>query len=250
VLKRYRGQCDYLGVDEIVAVGTSALRDAENRAEVCARFRDELGFDIRVISGAEEAAYSFLAVQRGLHLTVEQILVIDIGGGSTEFVCGTPSGISSAVSVDLGSVRLTERFLPSDPVRPDEAERMNAVIDQELGRLPEHQINPDPTLALVGIAGTFTTLVAMEKNLARYSHGRLHGSTLTLDAVKRQSKRLERQSVAERRQIAGLEPQRADVIFAGACLIERIMNLYHADRIIVSDQGVRYGLLHEAARPL
>ena len=249
VLKRYRGQCDYLGVAEIVAVGTSALRDAENRAEVCARFRDELGFDIRIISGAEEAAYSFLAVQRGLHLSAEQILVIDIGGGSTEFIRGTPSGMSSAASIDLGSVRLTERFLPSDPVRPDQVATMNAAIDQELARLPENGINLGPTPALVGIAGTFTTLVAMERNLARYSHGDLHGSTLTFDALGRQIKRLERQSVAERRRIAGLEPQRADVIFAGACLLERIMNRCHADRIIVSDQGVRYGLLHEAAGP-
>ncbi|MGH7853234.1 MAG: Ppx/GppA family phosphatase, partial [Candidatus Binatia bacterium] len=103
--------------------------------------------------------------------------------------------------------------------------------------------------ALVGIAGTFTTLVAMEKNLARYSHRDMHGSMLTLDAVKRQLERLGRRSLAERRQLTGLEPQRADVIFAGACLLERVMDRYQADRIIVSDQGVRYGLLHEAARP-
>ena len=166
VLKRYRYQCENLGVDEIVAVGTSALRDAENSGEVRARFKDELGFDIRVISGAEEAAYSFLAVQRGLALTEPQILVIDIGGGSTEFISGNQHGIFQAVSIDLGSVRLTERFLPSDPVRADEVKRMNAAIDQELPRLSEHGIDPDPTFALVGIAATFTTLVAMEKKLA------------------------------------------------------------------------------------
>ncbi|MGH7852044.1 MAG: Ppx/GppA family phosphatase, partial [Candidatus Binatia bacterium] len=186
VLKRYRGRCDHLGVDEIVAVGTSALRDAENSGEVCARFREELGFDIRVISGAEEAAYSFLAVQRGLALTERQILVIDIGGGSTEFVSGNPCANCHAASIDLGSVRLTERFLHSDPVQPDEVTRMNAAIDQELDCLPERGIIPSPPFALVGIAGTFTTLVAMEKNLARYSHRDMHGSMLTLDAVKRQ----------------------------------------------------------------
>jgi exopolyphosphatase/guanosine-5'-triphosphate,3'-diphosphate pyrophosphatase len=135
-------------------------------------------------------------------------------------------------------------------VQPDEVTRMNAAIDQELDCLPERGIIPDPTFALVGIAGTFTTLVAMEKKLARYSHRDMHGSMLTLDAVKRQLERLERRSLAERRQLAGLEPQRADVIFAGACLLERIMDRCQADRIIVSDQGVRYGLLHEAARPL
>jgi len=250
VLKRYHCRCEDLGVDEIVAVGTSALRDAANSGEVCARFKDELGFEVRVISGAEEAAYSFVAVQRGLSLAERQILVIDIGGGSTEFISGDQFGISQAVSIDLGSVRLTERFLFSDPVRADEVTRMNAAIDQELPRLSEHGIDPDPTFALVGIAGTFTTLVAMEKNLAQYRHRDVHGSTLTLEAVKRQLERLKRRSVAERRRLAGLEPQRADVIFAGACLLERIMDRYQADRIIVSDQGVRYGLLHAAARPL
>src|SRR5687767_4350484 len=250
VLKRYRCRCEDLGVDEIVAVGTSALRDAENSGEVCARFQVELGFDIRVISGAEEAAYSFVAVQRGLTLTEDQILVIDIGGGSTEFISGDRGGIFQAVSLDLGSVRLTERFLPSDPVRADEVKRMNAAIDQELSRLPELGFALDPTFALVGIAATCTTLVAMEKDLALYCHRDVHGSTLTLDAVKRQLDRLERRSVAERRQLAGLDPQRADVIFSGACLLERIMDRYQSDHIIVSDQGVRYGLLHAAARPL
>jgi len=108
----------------------------------------------------------------------------------------------------------------------------------------------DTAFKFVGIAATFTTLAAMEKNLARYSHSAVHGSTLTIGAVTRQRQRLERKSIAERRQIAGLEPQRADVIFAGACLVERIMARYHAERVIVSDHGVRYGLLHEAARAL
>ena len=250
VLERYRGQCENLGVEEIIAVGTSALRDAENSAEVCARFRDELGCDIRIISGTEEAAYSFLAVQRGLCLSGREILAIDVGGGSTEFICGNQSGFVRAVSLDLGSVRLTERFLRSDPVRADEVAQMNLAIEEDLDRLPKQGLTPDPTLALVGIAGTFTTLAAMEKSMARYSHSEVHGSTLTRNAVRRQRERLERRSVAERREMVGLEPERADIIYAGASLIERIMARYQAEHVIVSDQGVRYGLLHEAARPL
>lgn len=250
VLKRYRAHCENLGVSEIVAVGTSALRDAENSTEVCARFRAELGFDIRVISGMQEAVYSFLAVQSGLCVSGREILVIDIGGGSTELIYGNESGFSRAVSLNLGSVRLTEKFLPSDPVHPDEVARMNRVINEELDSLSNQGLSADPTLALVGIAGTFTTLAAMEKSLARYSHSEVHGSTLTIDAVIRQRERLERRSIAERRQITGLEPQRADVIFAGACLVERIMARYHAELVIVSDHGVRYGLLHEATHAL
>lgn len=249
-LRRYREQCDRLGVEEIVAVGTSALRDADNSAAVCARFREELGCDIRIISGEEEAAYSFLAVQRGLCVNGQEILVIDIGGGSTELIRGNSSGTSLAISLDLGSVRLTERFLHSDPVHPGEIARMKDAIDEDLERLAERGIKPDPAIALVGIAGTFTTLAAMEKRLAVYSHREVHGSLLTRDAVIRQVRRLEQKSIAERREMIGLEPQRADVIFAGAYLVERIMERYGGERLIVSDQGVRYGLLHEAAQEL
>jgi len=102
-----------------------------------------------------------------------------------------------------------------------------------------------PSTTLVGIAGTFTTLAAIEKNLARYSHGEVHGSVLTLNEVRRQIELFRGKSIVERKAIRGLEPKRADVILAGAYLIERIMTFLCAQRVIVSDQGVRYGLLHE-----
>src|SRR6266508_1758464 len=227
VLKRYRDHCKNLGVDEIIAVGTSALRDAKNSSDVRMRFHDKLGIDIRVISGDEEAAYSFVAAQRGLSLFGKELLVID-----------------------LGSVRLTERYLPGDPVRREEVLHMTEAIDRELSLLAERGMRASATVTLVGIAATFTTLAAIEKKLAQYSHSQVHGSILTLDEVRRQIRLLQEQTIAERKRIVGLEPKRADVIFAGACLIERIMTFWHADRVIVSDQGVRYGLLHEAARLL
>jgi exopolyphosphatase / guanosine-5'-triphosphate,3'-diphosphate pyrophosphatase len=248
VLRRYRDRCDNLGVEEIIAVGTSALRDAVNSAMVRDRIRSELSIDIRVISGAEEAAYSFLAVQRGLSLMEKEILVCDIGGGSTELIWGNDGGVQHALSIDLGSVRLTERFLHGDPVKPEEVAEMNSIIDRELTCLPKPDRSTSAVPTLVGIAATFTTLVAMEIELARYSHSEVHGSVLTLGAVRRQFHRLQSGTIAERRHIIGLEPQRADVIFAGASLVERIMAHFDAESVIVSDQGVRYGLLHENAR--
>ncbi len=250
VLQRYRDHCRNLGVVEIIAVGTSALRDAENSGEVRARYRDELGFDIRVISGKEEAAYSFLAVQRGLSLDATEFMVIDIGGGSTEFIRGNQSGVSRAVSIDVGSVRLTERFLHNDPVRSDEVTAMIAAVDHEIAQLPRLGIQADSSLTLVGIAGTFTTLAAVQKKLQHYSHSDVHGSRLTLDELRRQVSLFQQKSVAERKGMVGMDPKRADVIFAGACLIERIMKFYRAEHVIVSDQGVRYGLLHKAAQAL
>jgi len=248
-LERYRDHCRILGVEEIIAVGTSALRDARNSSEVRQRLHERLGFEIRVISGEEEAEYSFVAVQRGLSLTSE-LLVIDIGGGSTEFIRGNGAGMAEAVSVDLGSVRLTERFLHSDPVSDDEVAAMTRSIDQELATLAARIMEPAGALTLVGIAGTFTTLAAVEKKFAHYCHGDVHGSSLSLLEVRRQIRLFRETTVAERKRIVGLEPKRADVIFAGACLIERIMNLFRVDDVIVSDQGVRYGLLHERAQTL
>ena len=248
-LERYRDHCRNLGVEEIIAVGTSALRDAGNSVDVRQRLQERLGFDIRVISGAEEAAYSFAAVQRGLSLTGE-LLVIDVGGGSTEFIRGNAAGMAEAVSVDVGSVRLTERFLHSDPVRDDEVSEMMRNIDQELATLRARSKMPDEALTLVGIAGTFTTLAAVEKQLVRYNHSEVQGSSLSLTELRRQIGLFRDKTLAERKQIVGLEPKRADVIFAGACLIEQIMKFFCADNVIVSDQGVRYGLLYERADTL
>lgn len=246
-LERYRAHCQNLGVDEIIAVGTSALRDAQNSAEVRARLHQRLGFEIRVITGDQEAAYSFLAVERGLSLTGE-LLVIDIGGGSTEFIRGSSAGFSEAVSIDVGSVRLTERFLHADPVRAEEINEMNRAIDQELGLLRDRLPNSKTPLTLVGIAGTFTTLAAVAKQLECYAHAEIHGSSLSLAEVRRQIRIFGERSLDERKRIVGLEAKRADVILAGACLIERILNLFRADSVVVSDQGVRYGLLHERAQ--
>jgi exopolyphosphatase / guanosine-5'-triphosphate,3'-diphosphate pyrophosphatase len=246
VLRRYIARCQELEVEEIVARGTSALRDAQNSSEVRARFKQELGIEIRVLGGEEEAAYSYLAVKRGLNLGSQELLVIDIGGGSTEFIRSTADGVYRMKSLDLGSVRLTERFLRSDPVRDEECNEMIRVIDAAIQPLCDEWGMADG-LTLVGIAGTFTTLAAVEKQLARYSHSEVHGSSLTLGEVRRQVRLYREKTLEERKKIAGLEPKRADVILAGAYVIERIMSLFQLDRVMVSDQGVRYGLLHERA---
>ena len=250
VLERYLEHCRSLGVEEIVAVGTSALREAVNSAAVRSRLRDILGIDIRVISGDEEAAYSFLAVVRGLTLTERELLVIDIGGGSTEFIRGNASGVSESVSLNLGSVRLTERYLHCDPVRSDEVADMVGAMDRELTPLRDRLRDGAIPFTLVGIAGTFTTLAAVEKGLQSYAHARVHGSRLALTEVRRQVRLFQNRSIEARKEIVGLEPKRADVILAGACMIERIMTLFDTDSIIVSDQGVRYGLLHERVQTL
>lgn len=248
VLRRYLGACGRLGVREIIAVGTSALRDAGNSLEVRQRWRAELGLDVRVIAGEEEAAYAFAAVQNGLSLSGRELLVIDVGGGSTELICGNDRDVSRSASLDLGSVKLTERFLRSDPPQTAELAAMNAAIDAELQTLRERWPQLAAPAVWVGIAGTFTTLAAVEKKLTRYSHGVVHGSVLNHREVRRQIGLFQGATLEQRKLIVGLEPKRADVILAGACLIERTMALFGAHQVIVSDHGVRYGLLHERCR--
>jgi exopolyphosphatase / guanosine-5'-triphosphate,3'-diphosphate pyrophosphatase len=245
VLRRYLDSCETLGIEKVIAVGTSALRDARNSSEVRQRWRAELGLDVRVIAGDDEAAYSFLAVQKGLSLSGQELLVIDIGGGSTEFIRGNESGVTHALSINLGSVRLTERYLRSDPVGAEEFADMRSAIDLELEPLGQHWRDLPAPSTWVGIAGTFTTLAAVEKNLIRYSHSMVHGSNLTHHEIQRQVRLFQGKTLAERKNIPGLEPKRADVILAGACIIDRMMTMYGARRLLVSDQGVRYGLLYE-----
>jgi exopolyphosphatase / guanosine-5'-triphosphate,3'-diphosphate pyrophosphatase len=244
-LRRYVRACRKFGVSEIAAVGTSALRDASNAKSFIDRLKRELNLELRVLSGAEEAAYSYLSVPTGLRLDAKQVLVVDVGGGSTEFVWAKDGKLSGWASLDLGSVRLTERYLHSDPVRPEERAGMVRAIDGPLKKLLDGWGENISFPALVGIAGTFTTLAAVEKGLRHYSHSEVHGSRLSLAEVERQAALYQSKTVAERKRIAGLEPKRADVILAGTVLIERIMRLFHVDEAIVSDQGIRYGLLYE-----
>jgi len=245
VLRGYLERCRNLGVDEITVVGTSALREARNTRDFKARLKRELGLDLRVLSGEEEAAYSYLAVQRGLSLEGKEVLVVDVGGGSTELIWVKEGGLYRLASVDLGSVRLTERFLLSHPVREDECARLVTAIDRVLEPIVFNWGTGTYFHLMVGIAGTFTTLAAVAKGLVHYSHWEVHGSCLTRSQVQRQIDLFKSKTVAERREIPGLEPKRADVILAGALLIDRLMDLFRVDEVVVSDQGIRYGLLHE-----
>jgi exopolyphosphatase/guanosine-5'-triphosphate,3'-diphosphate pyrophosphatase len=267
VLREYLHTCRDLAVDEIVAAGTSALRDALNQKTFLARLKHELHLDLRVLSGREEAAYSYLAVQKGLHIDAGDVLVVDVGGGSTEFIWASDGKMHGLASLDLGSVRLTERYLRSDPARKEECERLIQAVDQSVNKLlggwgalrqaqdrslRKAEAEPGRTASgerrrtvMVGIAGTFTTLSAVEKGLTHYSHSEVHGSRLSRAEVERQVELYRGKTIAERKQIAGLEPKRADVILAGALVIEGIMRLLGVDEVIVSDQGIRYGLLYE-----
>jgi exopolyphosphatase/guanosine-5'-triphosphate,3'-diphosphate pyrophosphatase len=246
-IKDYAARCQELAVDEVVVVATSALRDAANRAEFTKRLEQQSGLQLRILSGEEEARYSFEAVCGGLDLQGKKVLAVDVGGGSTELIWGRDGKVDYWTSLQLGSVRLTERYLVSDPTTEQECIQVRLCIDQELGQRRDAFPFTKPQVT-VGIAGTFTTLAAITRGLTTYSHSEVHGSRLARAEVKRQIGLFKEKTISERKQITGLDPGRADVILAGALLIDRVMAFFEIKEVWVSDQGVRYGVLYEMVK--
>ena len=234
------------GITQLDAVGTSAMRDAEGGQAFVQRARELLGIAPRVIDGNEEARLTFGGALSGLK-NAGRVTVFDIGGGSTEIVVGSRTErerhISAAVSLDIGSVRLFERHVHSDP--PSNAEMLLVAGDiaQALERAPQL----DPGATLVGVAGTVTQLAALELQLAQYDAARVHGSTLTLSDVERLAHQLATSTLAERRALPGMDQSRADVLVVGSAIALAVLQWSGAAELIVSDRGVRWGLAEELA---
>lgn len=228
------------------AVGTSALRDAKGSADFLQRAHARLGFEVEVVTGEVEARLTFEGALMDLPLQ-GSAFVFDIGGGSTEFILGnaTSGEIQKAASLNLGSVRLTERAPLSDPPTKWELGVLRERIVETLRDAP---LPPPPGTAVVGVAGTVTSLAAIFAGLADYDSKLVHGYELNRNAIDGLVEKLSRMMVAERRQLPGLSPGRADVIVAGAMLCQEIIQRAEVDSIIVSDRGVRFGLLRAMTR--
>lgn len=244
-LDEYLHECRDLKVEEIVISGTSAVRDANNRDDLIAQIEKSFGVRMQLLSGREEARLTYWgALSNKPHLQGE-ILLIDIGGGSTEFITGAGAEISRAVSLDMGSVRLTERFVRSDPIRAPEFHAIEKFIDEQL-RLLRQDFNSKPA-HFVGVAGTVTTLAAMHLKLREYHGEQVENSVLTLSHVAELVDTLRRLSLAEKQQLAGLHPKRADVILAGAMILWQTMREFGFETVTVSDRGLRFGVLMDFA---
>lgn len=229
-----------LGVDRVEVVGTSAMRDAEGGEAFRDRAAAILGAAPRIISGEEEANLTFVGALTGLPYRGD-ITVFDIGGGSTELIVGAWDGRTAesvfAVSLDIGSVRLTERFLRSDPPTVEELDALTAHVDAELATL-----STTARGMLVGVAGTVTTIAAHVQGIAPYDSERVHGSVLGRHALEEALRELSQCSLAERLRFTSIDEKRADVIVAGAVIASRVLDWASRDSLIVSDRGVRWGL--------
>jgi exopolyphosphatase / guanosine-5'-triphosphate,3'-diphosphate pyrophosphatase len=240
-LSEYLEQCKGLGVQKIFAVGTSALREAKNSGDFLGRVKENLSFSIDVISGEEEARLSFLAVAKDLEKADQTIMVIDVGGGSTEFILGRGDRITQWVSLPLGLVRFTEQFLISDPVREEEWEKMKEWIQKLLPGIP----HPNEPFLMVSIGGTGTTLASVAQGLPGFILDRIHHFILTKDAIRDQLLLYRSRTIEERKTISGLPPGRADVMLAGGTILYMAMEELGCPSVLISSHGVRYGLLYK-----
>jgi exopolyphosphatase / guanosine-5'-triphosphate,3'-diphosphate pyrophosphatase len=232
-------------VKALVAVGTAALRDADNSAEFVERVRLACGVEIEVIPGEEEARLSFLAVRRDPHWRDKPSLsVIDIGGGSTEVIQGEADSpaIASRISLNVGAVKLTERFLRSDPPSITQLADANRFVQEEFARVEKSPDHNAPTF--VGVGGTLTNLGSM--GMGRVPEPEeLHGYELTQDALEDQIARLAVMTVEQRKTLPGLDPRRADIILGGAILLSQALAHSGSSSVAVSTRGLRWGVLYD-----
>ncbi|MFF8713621.1 exopolyphosphatase [Streptomyces sp. NPDC015184] len=246
--RRYAEVIEEHGARKIRFVATSASRDAENRDEFVRGVREILGVDPEVISGDQEAEFSFTGATRELadhdHLA-KPYLVVDIGGGSTEFVVGDDH-VRAARSVDIGCVRMTERHLVRDGVvtDPPSAGRIDAIradIEAALD-LAEESVPLAGTATLVGLAGTVTTVAAIAQGLDAYDSEAIHHSRISFDQVQKITSRLLASTHAERAAIGAMHPGRVDVIAAGALILLAVMKRTGAQEVVVSEHDILDGI--------
>ncbi len=228
------------GVQDIAAVGTMALRNASNSSALLERAREELGLDIQVIPGEEEARLAFLAARSSLPPSDAAVVVFDVGGGSTEFILGRGASIERRFSLDLGALHLTTEFLTSDPVDPAELLDLQRHLARAFGSLGFGE-----TAGAIGLGGTICNLAANHHGLDEYDPDVVHGTVMDLATLQAQLRSLGALRISQRRELPGIQPKRADTILAGAAVVLAVLRALGAPSLTVSDRGLRHGLLHD-----
>jgi exopolyphosphatase / guanosine-5'-triphosphate,3'-diphosphate pyrophosphatase len=256
VLAEYAAQARELGAERIRMVATSATRDAANRADFEAMVTATLGQLPDVVPGVEEAELSYLGATASLAAAARAhgtepprppFLVVDIGGGSTEFVLGDASGVRAARSVDVGCVRLTERHLHSDPPPPDEVQAAEADVRAALD-LVAADVPVAEAATLVGLAGSVTTVAALALGLPAYDPVAIHGSRIPVAAVRSVTAGLLTATRAKRAAYPVMHPGRVDVIGAGSLVLRVVMDAFDLEEVVVSEHDILDGIALRLAR--
>jgi exopolyphosphatase/guanosine-5'-triphosphate,3'-diphosphate pyrophosphatase len=246
-LKKIKGE----GVESFRVVGTSALRKAKNTTWFKKLVNEKLDINVEVITGIEEAQLSFYGALRGVDILSHQtdlknILVIDIGGGSTEFILGSHEDkIILVQSIDLGCVNLTERFIKNSAGKPGNQEltELNEFISTRLIDLV-NKIKKQGFSILIGLAGTISTLAAVDLELIAYSKNKIHHHILSEQKIRQIYGLFCSVNLEERKKIAGLDPKRADIIISGTAILLQIMNMLDVEKLLVSEDDILDGIVY------
>jgi len=234
VLKKYKEKIVELKIKEVKVTATSAMRDSKNSDEFIKRVKKEVGLNIECISGKEEGIFSFLGVISEFN---ERIMVIDIGGGSTEFILGDKNNIEYVESFNVGAVRLKELFFKSNDYSLQKAKIW---VEEILGKLQKYK---NEEFILVGVAGTITTHVTLLLEMEDYDTEKIHMYKLTKLDIEKNLEKLLKSSLEERRNLKGLHPKRAEVIIPGTYILLWIMEFLGKNEIIVSESDILEGLM-------
>ena len=238
VLDGYAAEAAALGAERVLAVATSAVRDAANGSAFLADLGRRYGWETRLLDGEQEAETTFSGVTSDRSLETDTLMV-DIGGGSTELLVGGPAGVSFATSLQLGCVRVTERYLATDPPT---ARELDAAAAHARSLLP-----PLSVATAIGVAGTITTLAAIDLGLEEYDPVRIHGHPISAHAVDDALRSLSGMPLAARERVKGLEPARAPVIVGGLIVLREILDRYDLDVIEASERDILHGTAIAAA---
>ncbi|MCB1257230.1 MAG: Ppx/GppA family phosphatase [Microthrixaceae bacterium] len=242
VLREYRAVMDAHDVAGVRIAATSAARDAANSDVFFGTASQILGTTPELLSGAQEAELSFLGATSDLPLSEGLTLVFDIGGGSTEFAVGYDSVLES-VSVDVGCVRMTEKFIEHDPPLPEELSNTLSVVSQYIDDVVREAPLTQAAVRFVGLAGTVSTVAAVEIGLQTYDRDQIHHFVLTRPAVEDVFRTLATEALEDRVHNPGLERERADVIVGGCCVLAAVVRYFGIDELIVSESDILDGLI-------
>ena len=242
----YIGLYEELGAERVVAIATSAVRDASNSQMFLAELRERFALAARILDGTEEARLTYLGASAERPPT-EETLVVDIGGGSTELVVGNGPQVDFYASLQAGTVRHTERYITHDPPEASELEELAGDVGALIGRALEGEAAARAGDG-VGVAGTPTSLAAIEQSLDPYDADLVHGYRLSLAVIQRMCSELSSMPLAQRLRVKGLHEGRAPTIVAGVVILIQVMRAFGLDRIEVSEHDILWGAALEAAR--
>ena len=242
-LKEFADKCIEEKCEKVYCMGTSALRDSKNGQDFVNRAKELTNIDVKIICGEEESNLGFMGVLEGAGGDKSNyILVLDIGGGSTEFIVGNEDGIKFCKSENVGALRMTEKFITTDPISDEEFNKMSDFIEKTISSTLD-KIKGMHVSKLVGIGGAITSLSAMNQQLEVYSMEKVHNSVVTKKDLEKILQNLKKMTLSDKKTIKGLQPKRADIITAGVKILHIVMEKLEIEKIMISEYDNLEGLI-------